>query len=68
MKNMIKPATEQDVKDIEFAFAHIKRARDLLQRAGAVKAVEKARLALSSAEGAMRHVRHRERRTLVVVK
>lgn len=63
MRAPIKPATEQDVKDIEFAFGHLRRARELLARADAPRALERVRDALSSTEGALRHVRHRLRRT-----
>lgn len=64
MSTPIKPATAQDVKDVEIAFAHLRRARDLLARARAVRALEKVRDALSSTEGAVRHAQHRLRRSV----
>lgn len=44
------------------AIGHLKAARDLLRKAGAVKTVERVRLALSSAEGALRNAYMKPRR------
>lgn len=56
MARPLRPATRQDVAAVDSAVAHLKAARDLLQGVGAEKAAARVRLALSSADGARRHV------------
>lgn len=41
------------------AVAHLTAARDLLKRVGASRTVDRVRLAISSAKGAVRHAEHR---------
>lgn len=59
MARPLRPATLQDVQAIDSAVVHLRRARDLLTGAGADKAAARVRLALSSADGALRHVDRR---------
>lgn len=60
----IMPATQADREAIGRACALLREARDLLRRAGAVRAHKAAVHGLKSAEGAERHVAHRLRRTV----
>lgn len=59
----IRPADDSDASAITEAILLLRKARDLLRDAGASRAVNRVRDALSSAEGAERHVRHRRYRT-----
>lgn len=59
----IRPADNADVASITAAILLLRQARDLLRDAGARRTVKRVREALSSAEGAERHVRHRFSRT-----
>ncbi len=59
----ITPATPEHGQAIEFAVERMREARSLLRQAGARKAASAAGKAISSAEGAARHVQHRLRRT-----
>lgn len=54
-----KPADETQVSAAEMAVIRLREARDLLIHAGSTRAVAKVRLALTSAEGAVRHVKCR---------
>jgi hypothetical protein len=51
---------EGRAKIVALAMEHLKRARTLLDAAGAVKTVERVRLAISSAKGAQRHAGTRD--------
>jgi len=46
-----------DLADVQDAIFHLRRARDLLKRAGAKRTVARVRLAITSAGGAERHAR-----------
>ncbi|WP_159872812.1 hypothetical protein [Novosphingobium sp. 9U] len=59
----IKPATVSDGHTITMSIEHLRQARILLRKAGAVKAVAAVNKAMRSADGAARHVQHRIRRT-----
>lgn len=59
----IRPATEQDATAILTSIDCLQEARNLLRQAGASKAARAVATAMKSAEGAERHVRHRNRRT-----
>lgn len=63
MTRKIAPADAGTVGSIEIALALLERARAELKRAGATKAIESVREAKKSAEGALRHARHRVART-----
>lgn len=63
MTRKIAPADASTVGSIEIALALLERARAELKRAGATKALESVREAKKSAEGALRHARHRVART-----
>jgi hypothetical protein len=60
---IIKPASRRHVRQVERAIALLRSARDLLKAADCPKTVQRVRLALTSAGGAERHVRHRSSRT-----
>ncbi len=60
----ITPATPDQGQAIAIAVERMREARTLLKRAGARKAAAAAGKAISSAEGAARHVQHRIRRTM----
>jgi len=55
----MRPYGDGDVERIEKAYALLGRARDLLKTADCPKTLHRVRLALTSAGGALRHVRHR---------
>ena len=55
----LKPATVASVANVAQAVALLKTARDLLAREGCDLAAGRVRLAISSADGALRHVRRR---------
>lgn len=59
----ITPATLEHGQAIAIAVERLREARTLLRQAGARQAASAAGKAISSAEGAARHVRHRIRRT-----
>jgi hypothetical protein len=59
----ITPATPEHGQAIAIAVERMREARGLLRQAGARKAASAAGKAISSAEGAARHVQHRLRRT-----
>jgi hypothetical protein len=59
----ITPATLEQGQAIANAVERLREARTLLRQAGARKAAAAAGQAISSAEGAARHVAHRIRRT-----
>lgn len=59
MARPLRPATRDDVASVDSAVAHLKAARDLLSAVGADKAAARVRAALSSADGARRHVDRR---------
>lgn len=59
MSRKLKPGTYTEEYAIETALACLKKARDLLKLGGASKAVTRVRLAITSADGALRHVRRR---------
>jgi hypothetical protein len=59
----ISPATPEHGQAIAIAVEQLREARTLLRRAGARQAASAAGKAISSAEGAARHVHHRIRRT-----
>ncbi len=50
------PDPQADLAKIRLATIHLKQARDLLVQAGAERAATKARSAIKSAEGAVRHI------------
>jgi hypothetical protein len=54
---------EGRAKLVALAMEHLKRARTLLDAAGAVKTAERVRLAISSAKGAQRHAETRDLKT-----
>lgn len=60
----ITPATEENGQAIAIAVERLREARTLLRQAGARNAAAAAGKAITSAEGAARHVAHRIRRTL----
>lgn len=60
----ITPATSEQGQAIAIAVERMREARTLLRRAGARQAAVAAGKAISSAEGAARHVEHRIRRTM----
>ncbi|AOF98604.1 hypothetical protein [Sphingobium sp. RAC03] len=59
----ITPATHEHGQAIAIAVERLREARTLLRQAGARNAAAAAGKAISSAEGAARHVAHRIRRT-----
>lgn len=59
----ITPATAEYGQAIAIAVERLREARSLLRHAGARQAAAAAGKAISSAEGAARHVQHRIRRT-----
>jgi hypothetical protein len=59
----IKPATGGDKAAIAEAIGSLREARTLLRNAGADRACKAATRALTSADGARRHVHHRIMRT-----
>lgn len=59
----IAPATPEHGQAIAIAVERLREARTLLRQAGARQAAAAAGKAISSAEGAARHVQHRIRRT-----
>ncbi len=59
----IASATPENGQAIAIAVERLREARKLLRAAGARKAAAAAGQAISSAEGAARHVEHRIRRT-----
>lgn len=63
MARALKPATPRDVHKVRVSIERLKDARDQLLEAGADTAAAKVRLALSSAEGALRHVIRRAAET-----
>lgn len=52
---MPKVTAADAARNVEIAIVHLKIARDLLKIAGAKRTVERVKLALTSAGGAMRH-------------
>jgi hypothetical protein len=55
-----KPATREDITRVKLAINHLRFARDFLKASGASKrCVDRVRLALTSAGGALRHVQGR---------
>jgi hypothetical protein len=54
-----RPADESQVSAAELAVVRLREARDLLVHAGSPRAVARVRLALTSAEGAVRHAKCR---------
>ena len=59
----IAPATQGQAEAAEAMIAALRTARDHARRAGTPRTLARILLALSSAEGAQRHVRHRLHRT-----
>lgn len=59
----IKPATLRDVQNVRRAAELLREARDLLAKAGARRTYQRVRLAITSADGALRHVEARHYRT-----
>lgn len=59
MARKIKPATARQVSACLYAISLLKQARHALKVAGAVRTAAKVRSALRSADGALRHVKHR---------
>ncbi|WP_328276117.1 hypothetical protein [Sphingobium sp.] len=59
----IKIAARSDREAVRSAIDHLRHARNLLARGGALRAAAAVRKALRSAEGAARHVDHRIRRS-----
>lgn len=59
MARPLRPADPAAVQAVDSAIVHLRTARDLLAMAGADKAAARVRLALSSADGARRHVDRR---------
>lgn len=59
MSRAIRPASPSAGPAVAAAIGHLKQARDLLTTAGADKAAARVRAALSSADGARRHVQRR---------
>lgn len=64
MARPFKPATAEQVRDVGIALAHLRAARDLLQSSDSPLALERVRLAITSTEGALRHIEGRRQRTL----
>jgi hypothetical protein len=62
MARPMKPARFDTVDHVDRAIEHLIQARDFLKGADAPQALERVRLALSSAYGARRHA---ERRTVI---
>jgi len=60
----ITPATAEHSQAIAIAVEWLREARTLLRQAGARQAASAAGKAISSTEGAARHVQHRIRRTI----
>lgn len=58
----MKPATPEHGQAIAIAVERLREARSLLRQAGARQAASAAGRAISSAQGAARHVQHRIRR------
>lgn len=55
----IRTATSTTIVDVETACRHLRAARACLSQANAPRAAQKVRHAIKSAEGALRHARHR---------
>ncbi len=60
MTNEHVVAGDYAVASIELAIGHLRIARDRLREAGAPRAITRVRLALTSAEGALRHAKTRQ--------
>jgi hypothetical protein len=58
----IRPATTDAFVKVDVAIGFLRSARTLLESADCPQALEKVRAAIKSAEGARRHVQHRESR------
>lgn len=63
MAHTLKPATIQQVADVRHAVELLRTSRNLLVSADCPRSAERVRLALKSAEGALRHIEHRELQT-----
>lgn len=63
MARTIKPATWDQAANVEMALADLRSARARLKAADCPQAARKVRSALKSADGALRHVRHRLQRS-----
>lgn len=59
MTRPLKPATELQVLHMIDALALLKAARHSLKEAGASKTLQRVRLTLTSAGGALRHIQRR---------
>lgn len=59
----IRPATLGQLTDVRITVELLKQSRANLKYANCPKTLERVRLALSSAKGALRHIEHRHRRT-----
>lgn len=59
MSRPLRPALPGDVTKTRLALLHLRSARELLAEVGAPKALERVRLAIASAEGAVRHAERR---------
>ena len=62
MAKPIEPITPEQLAQADMAVESLRRAVEQLKACRAPKALERARLALSSAEGAQRHAWHRYHR------
>ena len=56
----LKPASVTDVDDVREALQYLRMARDFLKSAGCPNALDRVRLAITSAGGALRHAERRE--------
>ncbi len=56
MSKELRQSTDQDCKDVDEAIAHLRKARDLFKKLGSPQTLRRVRAALSSADGARRHV------------
>ena len=59
----IQPANRTTELKLHYAITALKEARSFLKFARCPKVLERVRLALTSADGARRHMEHRMRRT-----
>lgn len=64
MARPIQPADDATVAAARLALERLREARNLLELAGAPRAADRVRLAITSAGGAVRHAESRRGRTL----
>jgi len=59
MSRSLEHATSSDVRRVQAALDHLRKARNLLREAGCPRATERVRAALSSTAGALTHMERR---------